>query len=237
MPRLINRQLQIPNGMHFYLPAAKWHSPPGASFNVICDGLERVVQAHPALAAKHGWPRDRLGIENWVDAYNAHVCARMGWDNYIMDESGAGSSTPKASPPHQQETLRSLKNAAARARELVAGAKQLGEWMGSKSGPVDKDLALRRAQVCSACPLNLEGDWTKWFTVPAAELIRRQVEQATGLGLTTPADDRLHLCEACHCPLKLKVHVPIDYIAPALTPEVRARLKAGKDCWILSESP
>jgi hypothetical protein len=234
----MNRQMQIPNGMHFYLPAAKWKSPPGASFQRICDELEVVIRAHPALAAKHKWPTDRVGIENWVDAYNATICARMGWDTYIMDETGGGgSSTPKASPPHQQETLRSLKDAAARAKELVAGAKHLAEWMGSKEGPVDKELALRRAQICSACPLNLEGDWTKWFTVPAAELIRRQVEQATGLGLTTPADERLHLCEACHCPLRLKVHVPIAHIAKALTPDMRAKLTNGKDCWILAESP
>jgi len=84
--------------------------------------------------------------------------------------------------------------------------------------------------------LNGQGDFTQWFTVPAAELIRRRVEKAQGRGLTTPRDDMLNLCLACHCPLKLKVHVPIKWIDRVLSAEQKEKLKGGKDCWILAES-
>lgn len=100
---------------------------------------------------------------------------------------------------------------------------------------VPAETSASRAEVCAKCPLNSPEDLTKWFTVPAAELIKRRIERAQSRRLTTPKDDLLHLCTACHCPLKLKCHVPIQWIAKRLTDEQKERLKGGKDCWIISE--
>lgn len=234
-PRLRNRQLQIPNGLTFYLPELKWRSPGGASFQGIVNALAKVIAANPYLAQKNQWPTDSRGIEDWVDTYNATICARMGWVNYIQEDAG-GTTIPKTSAPHQQATLQSLRNAAVAAKALVAGAKTLNEYLDSGEPPVPADLAHRRAVVCSACPLNEEGDFTKWFTVPAAELIKRQIEKASSRQLTTPRDDDLHLCTACHCPLRLKIHIPIDWIIKRLSPEQTQKLHQGKSCWILQES-
>jgi hypothetical protein len=234
MLRLKDRQKQIPNGFKFYLPELKWHAPGNfPSFTRVCDALQQVVRANPFLAKKHKWPTDRTAIENWVDLYNATLCAQMGWDEYIARPEHA--TVPKSSPLHQQLTLRSLANAAASAKSLVAGAKTLTEWIESGEGAVSAELSTHRAIVCSKCRLNEAGDFTKWFTVPAAELIRRQVQKAEKRQLTTPRDDQLNICTACHCPLKLKVHVPIQWIRTRLTPEQKEKLKGGNECWILNE--
>lgn len=235
MLRLKDRQRQVPNGFSFYLPEVKWKSPSNfPSFNVVADGLQRVVAANAYLAARNKWPTDRKGIEDWVDLYNATVCARMGWDDYIVNDQG--SSIPKSSPHHQQQTLQNLASAAARAKELVAGAKTLTEWLDSGEPPVSSELSTHRAIVCTQCPKNEVGDFTRWFTVPAAELIRRKVEKAQQRKMTTPRDELLHVCTACGCPLRLKVHVPIEWIRKRETPEVIEKLKAGNNCWVINES-
>jgi hypothetical protein len=156
----------------------------------------------------------------------------MGWDEYIAAE---GSPTlPKSTPQHQQATLQSLKAAAVAARELVAGAKTLIEWEDSGEPPVPADVALARAIICAGCPKNEKGGLETWFTKPASELIRRRVEKAQGRGLSTPRDDQLNICTACHCPLKLKVHIGLAWIEKRLTPEQKGRLDPR--CWILSNS-
>jgi hypothetical protein len=233
MPRLKDRQRQVPNGYSFYLPEVKWKAPGNfPSFTRVCDELQRVVQANPFLAQKNKWPTDRKGIEEWVDLYNATVCARMGWDEYIAAE---GSPTlPKSTPQHQQATLQSLKAAAVAAKELVAGAKTLIAWEESGEPPVAPEVSTARAIICAGCPLNSKGGLETWFTVPASELIRRRVEKAQKRGLTTPRDDALNICTACHCPLKLKVHIGLAWIEKRLTPEQKGRLDPR--CWILSNS-
>lgn len=236
MLRLKDRQKQIPNGFKFYLPEIKYRAPGNfPSFTVVCDGVQRAIEANPFIAQKNKWPTERKAIEDWVESYNATLCAQMGWDNYIAAEES--STVPKSTPLHQQETIQNLVSAAASAKALVAGAKSLTEWIDSGEPAVPQELSTHRAIVCSACPRNEEGDWTKWFTVPAAELIKRQVEKAHSRKLTTPRDDQLHLCNACNCPLKLKVHVPIEWIAKRLNEDQKAKLATGKNCWILSEIP
>ena len=232
MLRLKDRQNQIPNGYRFYLPEIKWSAPGNfPSFKVVCDGLEAAIRANPFQAKKFGWPTDRTGIEDWVDKYNAELCSRMGWTDYIASNEG-GASLPKMSPQHQLETLRNLGAAAVRVKELVAGAKTLMEWDESGEPPVPQDVATSRAIICSTCPLNQEGDFTKWFTTPAAELIRRRIQKAQQRKLTTPRDEMLNLCVACHCPLKLKVHVPLSWITKRLTQEQKDKL--DPKCWIRS---
>src|SRR5512137_1066676 len=174
MLQLKDRQKSIPNGFKFYLPELKWNAPGNyPSFTRVCDALQAVVNANLAMAQQKQWPTDRPGIEAWVDTYNASLCAAMGWNDYITSEGVP--SVPKMSPSLQKETLQSLAAAAARAKELVAGAKSLIEWDESGENAVPRDLANSRAMTCSACPRNEPGDWTKWFTVPAAELIKRRV--------------------------------------------------------------
>lgn len=224
--------MSIPNGYKFYLPELKWSAPGNfPSFTVVANALEEVIKANPHLAQKHQWPTDRAGIENWVDAYNAALCAQMGWNDYITQ--GESHSFPKSQPP--QQNLQSLAAAAAMAKELIAGAKSLSDWEDSHDPAVPRDLAQSRAAICVACPKNEAGDWTRWFTAGAAELIRRKVEKAQARSLSTIHDERLHLCSACHCPLKLKVHVPINWIVKRLSNQTRSKLLEAPACWVLKE--
>lgn len=232
-PRLKNRQLQIPNGLRFYLPQVKWRAPQGTSFNSICDGLMRVIKANPAKAQQFGWPTERAGVEDWVDEVNAMHCARNGWNNYIYTD--AAGVIPKTLAPDQASLLGSLRSVAVAAKNLVAGAKSLTEYLDSGEPPVSPEQSAKRALTCIECPKNEAGDFTQWFTVPAAALIKRQIQKAQARKLTTPYDGSLNLCTACHCPLALKVHVPIEWITKRLAPDQLAQLRQGKNCWIIAE--
>jgi hypothetical protein len=237
MVRLKDRQRQVPGGYQFFLPQLKWSAPKNfPSFTVLCDSLSAVVAANPFLAGKHHWPTERRALEDWVDLYNATLCQRMGWDDYIT-KGDEGVSVPKSMPPHQSQMLQSLRSAAGAAKALVAGAKTLIAWLDSGDPPVDRDVATARAVVCVACPHNNQGDLTSWFTIPASELIRRQIAKLQERAISTIHDEKLHLCDVCLCPLKLKVHTPKPYILSHLDPEVLAKLKAVPGCWVVNDSP
>lgn len=233
--QLKDRNKQIPNGLRFYIPELQWNAPgPYASFTRICDAVEGVVRANPGLAQKNQWPQDRTGIENWVEAYNAQLCVQMGWTDYLLNESGP--SVPKWDPSHQQATLQGLRAAAARAKELVAGAKTLGSWLASGEPPVDRNQAEARAAICVPCVANEKGDWTKWFTKPAAELIEREQATLHQRQISTIHDERLQFCSACSCPLKLKVHIPRSWIKEGTTAAQALKMReSNPKCWVLAE--
>jgi hypothetical protein len=101
---------------------------------------------------------------------------------------------------------------------------------------VAPELANARAAICAKCPLNNAGDWTTWFSAPAASFIKTQLEHRKQMKLSTPDDARISMCQACGCQLHLAVHVPISYKLSKLSKlsaEAKAKLDPG--CWILSE--
>ena len=230
--RLISRQKFCPNGFQFYIAPLKWQAPRMASFDQIVNGAISALKANPTVARQLGWDLSYNAMADRCDEFNAAICQSMGWSDYISEP--AGVSLPKSQPRDQQTILQNLRSAVAASKELVAGAKTLIEFLDSGEPPVDKDVAESRAAVCAACPKNEPGDFTKWFTSPAAELIRRQIERAQSRSLTTSMDAKLNLCTACHCPLRLKVHIPLPWIVKRLSPEQMARLKEAPACWILA---
>lgn len=222
----------IPGGFRFYIPPLKWQAPPNQSFDLVVTGAIAALKGNPQAAKALGWDLSYNGMANRVDEFNAHICEVNGWNKYI--QSGGGS-VPKSKPLNQPELLQSLRAAAVASRQLIAGAKALIEWDESGEPAVAPEQAEHRAIVCSQCPKNEPGDFTKWFTIPAAEIIKRRIERAHDRKLATPRDAELNICTACHCPMKLKVHVPLPWIVRALGAEEIERLKQGKNCWILSE--
>lgn len=234
MLKLKSRQKFIPNGFRFYLPEVKWSAPAGQSFNLISQGLFRVVQANPALAEKNHWPTTLQGCEDWVDFYNATVCYKQGWKDYIITDEGAAA--PKFPAPHQQASLSGIRAVAEKAKKLVRGARTLEEYVMSNEPAVAPEVSTLRAQVCAACPKNQQGDWTEWFTIPAAEIIKRMLNRFQARKLSTPSDDRLNCCTVCWCPMKLKVHIPITWIVKHQDPEEAQELAAVPGCWIPKEA-
>jgi UV DNA damage repair endonuclease len=51
--------------------------------------------------------------------------------------------------------------------------------------------------------------------------------------ITTSLDAKLETCQACDCPMVLKVHCPLDVILEREKPEHLAKLDPR--CWILKE--
>lgn len=216
MPRLLDRSRQIPGSLRFLQPETKFETPLWSSFDTIVDMVLQHRRGNHYLAQKNKWALDRTSIAEEVDAYNAALCKAHGWNNYISE----GGDDPKSN----LSLLRS-------ASHLAAGGRAIADWLGDGGVPVAAVESESRAVVCADCPKNGKGDWTRFFTVPAANHIRRQMAIRNDMAVSTPWDDELGVCEACDCPLTLKVHSPIQHILKHLTAEVRSALDPR--CWIL----
>jgi len=215
MRRLKSRNTQIQGCFQFHIPELNWTAQRCLSFSSIVEEVMKQVAKNPWLAGKNTWPTDRAGIEQWVEDYQVKLCEARGWTQYLTE---AGESPPKWLPPSQLAKL---------SGKLAVGAKALLAWLGEGGEPVAKELSARRSSVCANCPLNLKQSLKDIFTVPAAELIRRQIEFAHECQLSTPNDESLGICDACGCPMRLKVHCPIGMIPD--------NEKVWENCWIRHE--
>ena len=230
MARLNNRMRQIPFGIKYYQPETRFNSRQG-SFNNVVDQVVAMRKANPALVAKHGWSVDWNTVAEEVDAYNAAICERMGWIDFI-------SSAPLVEPSPKFKALsplaeKQISAAAEKAKKVWQGVKTLNEWIDSDVPAVDPQLAQRRAEVCCSCPLNGKGGFEEWFTKPAAAAITLQLQKVSQRKLFTTVDSQLNVCTACLCPLKLKVHTPLEFIKAHMGEETLRAL--DKSCWITKE--
>lgn len=221
--RLKDRQRQIPNGYAYRQPETNWSAPRYASFSTIVQSLMMHRKANPFLAEKHGWRVDEDGVADDVEQYNVRICQQMGWYEYLM--GGDGQAVPKT---QAQPSL------PVRLGNVVGGAEILVDWISSGGEAVGAELAHQRAAVCASCPLNKSGDLLSFFTKPVSEVIRKLQSRRLEWKLETPYDDKLGVCQACQCPLKLKVWMPIGRIKQKLSPEVMSAL--DKNCWIHKET-
>ena len=219
--RLKSRR-ECPPGGFIVSIAAINQSRPFWSFGEAVEWFTGVAVNNPTLKL----PTNPDDIANYIDQQNALRCLGIpGADAYVL----------KGGPTHYQETkkatlLSPVIAVGEKIRQLSAGAKILVEWLGTGAHPVDPAEATRRASICATCPKNGLGDLTRWFTVFASEEIRQKVAVAQKLELKTQHDEQLGICDACLCPLKLKVHVPTENIVAHLTPAARAALDPR--CWI-----
>lgn len=233
MPKLLNRQKQVPNGMSFYCPILKYKSPPWASFQTICDGYRVAIIGNPGLAKARGLSSDPNWIADTVDTYIATNLAALGHNDFIT----GGSGVPQV--PFQQPQIRPP-SPARKIANLAVGAVVNIEWIASGSEAVPQEQANRRAEICSRCPKNPpeESGWEKWFSIPAANAIRLAIEKKNDFKLVTPFDASLKVCNACDCPLILKVWTPFDKFFHKMPQDQKDALnKENPMCWIIEESP
>ncbi len=222
MVRLRDRNKQIPYGLKFTEQHTGWKAPSYASFDTIVRGIIANRMGNPAQTAQRHLSTDYDQVAREVDYYNALACQQMSWGDYIVNDAGLA-------PPSPPKTMR----LSDRLRAVAGGAEITVDFV-TKDEAVPQSLSEARAEVCVKCPLNEKGDWLSWFTVPVSEAIRKTMQLKKNMGLSTSKDPELHVCEACLCPLKLKVHFPIERIVEKLDPDVRGRLHP--QCWILAES-
>lgn len=223
---LKNRQMQIPGGFKFRLPEIGYQSPPFQSFDYLVSSVLRVVLANPKVAKAKDWPTSYGGVVTWVDRVNADICEKNGWNDYIITSNGP--PPPKLPAP---ATIQRLQAVAGAVKKITHGVEALLEWETSGLPPVDLVVAEGRAAVCAACPQNGRGDLTRWFTIPASEQIRFHMQRVHAMNLKTRLNDKLGVCEACMCPLRLKIFSPTELVKKHLTDDLKAELP--KECWML----
>jgi len=232
--RLKDRNRQVPGGLTYYIPQIpNWRPQQWSSLDSLAQQVLAVRQANPFLTQKHNWSLDLNQILNEVDEMNANYQAQLGNMNFVVGDGGSPPPNPRQ-PPSQQEVQR-LSAVAAKARSIWSGIKTLGAWLESGGEAVDKGTAESRADTCIKCPLNGEGDLSRWFTIPAAGAIQRQLQKLHERELSTSVDGQLNICEACLCPMKLKVWVPVGFIKANTPDETLDKLRAAPACWIPKE--
>lgn len=220
MPSLKEPQKAIPGGFRFYEPSTKWQPTPFSSLDSITEQLIAHRRGRPDLVIKNGWSLDRAQVRAEVEQFNVAFCQQQGWTDYLL---GGAETVPFTEPirlPLRQ-----------RAKNLVVGAETLVAWDDEGAPTVPAEVAAHRAQICVLCPRNGKGGIESYFTVPVANKIRSELERKRSMKLETPFDDKLGVCEACSCPLPLKVWMPLPNILKKISAEQKAELHP--DCWIL----
>lgn len=205
----------------------KFQSRPYSSFDTIVQDLMRQVRSNILISRKYNYPTDRHKIEDWVDSYQADLCEKAGWLDYI--DVGGDYPTGGTAPPKWIPAASLAKYGA----KLVAGAASLLSWLGEGMTPVPSEKAQSRSVVCASCPKNRRAGLQDVFVRSTSEMIRRQIEFAHDVGLKTSNDGAIGICDACACPLRLMVHVPIQNKLSHLDKETYDSL--DEKCWVRAE--
>lgn len=219
MIRLKSRTQCPPDGFRYIqkeMGWKSWEANPTTQwdFNLLCQSVQRLRIQNPRFKLN----TSLAAIADEVDMQNAlRVAARPNTEIYLVRDD----QPPKFWPPQ-------LIQAAGR---VVAGVESLANWWGAGGEPVNNMKAEFRAGICAECPQNGKGDLTSWFTLPASRFLMRKFKERSEAGYKTSHDASLGVCLACSCPLKLKVHCPLEHIE--MTEESKAALDPR--CWILSE--
>lgn len=214
-----------PNGFQYHQRETGWQLQTW-DFEQLCQELQKHRMANP----KFRLSTNMDVIREEVDVANARRVAMMGnTESYLQDFPDA-TSPPKPMPSRLQR-----RSVAAVVGRLKSGYDLTREWKESGLPPAPRALAESRAWVCVACPLNGKGGLERYFTIPLARQIQQQIEDFHAMELKTDVDDKLGVCDACLCPLQLKVHTPMALIQKHLAPDVKADLHPT--CWILSGDP
>lgn len=214
-----------PWGFRFLQPETGQSKEVEGSFNHVVEQTMMLRQSNQFLAERHGWRTDRVGVEHDVEQYNVARMIAGGWLDFIIQDD----SNPPA-PLYVMPEKKNPRNVVGAVRNVVAGVGVLLDWLGSGGKAVEQPLAESRGSICATCPKNDGGDWTSYFTQPIADRIRTQLEIRGDLQLSTTHDDKLTVCSACDCPLKLKVWTPLDHILAHTSEDTKTKLDPR--CWI-----
>jgi hypothetical protein len=229
MLRIKNKRANVPNSYLYVQKETGWDASKViphtiSDFYAVCQAIRQHRMANLQLKLNTSMP----SIEAELEAVTVARLAAMpgARDTYLMEVGGAAPSFTSA-------PIQSLQALAVAAKQVSVGAKTILDFETSGEPPVSNELATKRAEVCAGCPQNETGDLSRFFTVPAAALIKSQLERAHEMKLTTEFDSRLNICGACLCPLKMKIHFPLSFILKHMADDVKAKLDAR--CWITKE--
>lgn len=186
--------------------------------------MVRQVISRREMNPRFGLSVDQRTVEREVDEQNAmRMLSIRNAESYVVVE---GQGPPNFQTPRSKSWPSAV-------GAVKTGVNTLADWLGEGGTPVPKEQSEARAFTCATCPQNGQGDWLSVFTKPAQLLIQGQMNLRNDLSMSTSSDDKLGICNACKCPLKLKVHVPINHISANMPAEIRAGLDPR--CWIILE--
>jgi hypothetical protein len=217
-----------PGGWIYYQPSTKWNAPNPIA-NTFSQQVVNIIKhrlANGAITVRHNLATDPVSVGNELEAFTR---ARLG-----LPAMG-GASVPKPMPPAAVPSMSpGVVAAVAGIKKMAAGAALLLEWSESGLPPVSADVAEKRAAICVQCPKNDLGGMSKYFTAPVADNMRKRLAKLHEMNLKLSVDEKLGVCSACLCQLRLKSWTPAELILKRLKPEQRAELNQDSPrCWIL----
>lgn len=228
MPRLKSRANSAYGGFYFRDPQIN-NGPPLQDWSF--SSLVNKVVAQRAANPRFGLPTDPNIVADQVDEANAIRCQSLGpavSAQFVME---GGPATAPSFPQTAGSPRPRLLAAAALVSKLNAGKGLLIEWEEQGFQSVTPEAAAARAKVCVDCPKNNPGHFTKWFTVPVVNHFMKLAGKMNERKLTTSDDEKLGTCEACLCPMRGKVWVPMDLIKKHTPDGVEQQLDPR--CWLL----
>lgn len=119
-------------------------------------------------------------------------------------------------------------------RRSYKGASALSYWWLRGHEPVSLEKAEQRASICLKCPKNEPESLFERPTRALAARYRAALESKHARNLHTSKDVHLKMCEACGCPLILKVWCPEEVIWHDGQPEGWDQMP--DHCWIKIEA-
>lgn len=211
-----------PNGgWQFRQPQLGWEMPFPVS-QTIDSATKEIIKVrlkNPAITAKHNLATAFPVVRDELIKFNAM-------------RTGTALAPPTSFTHPRRSLPQAVEALAAAVSKTARGGALLLEWEESGLPPESSDISAKRAALCAQCPKNSKGELTRWYTIPVSEMLRKRMERVHQMNLKTPDDDNLGVCEACECPLRLKVHTPMHLIQKRLKPEQRDEL--WLNCWILT---
>lgn len=192
------------------------------------ESMVREVQNRRMANPRFQLTTDANSIRQEVDQQNAlRMLQIRNAESYVVVEGQASPNRVVRSPSW-------VGAAVGKFGAVKAGMGVLKDWLGAGGVPVSPEKSASRAAVCAVCPENKPGDIFAIFTQPVAERIKSQLAIKNDMSLTTPSDAKLNVCQACMCPLLLKVHTPLEHVTSHMSEEVKKAL--DPQCWVLKES-
>lgn len=115
----------------------------------------------------------------------------------------------------------------------------LADWLGATGIPVHQMVADFRANRCiygdngEPCPCNVEPNWWDRVKSKIADWIKGELEVKNNMNLKAAEEDKLMMCSACGCCLKLKVWTPTIHLKNHIDRKVLD--KTPDYCWMKKE--
>ena len=111
-------------------------------------------------------------------------------------------------------------------KDFARGAAIIKDWLGHDGIIVDQEEAQFRADICAACPKNVDGIR---LTDAVAEAIHEQLEIKNHLMLRVKGEKSLKHCEVCSCVNRLSIWCPMEFLTRHSTPDELREYPSN--CW------